>query len=83
MMSGTKPKTKLKSDSKTNSLTLTKCQNLDSDLLYYGGILRFAAEIAKWYGGRLENGYAQACRGSNPFLSANPVIYHVLIPVLG
>ena len=25
------------------------------------------AGIAKRYGGRLENGYAQACRGSNPF----------------
>ncbi len=63
-------------------LTLTKCQNPDSDLLYYGDILRFDAEIAKWYGGRLENGYAQACRGSNPFLSANLVIRHVLMPVL-
>ena len=55
-------------------LTLIKCPNPDSDLLYYGGIIRSDAEIAKWYGGRLENGYAQACRGSNPFLSANFVI---------
>ena len=47
------------------------CQIPDSDLLYYGGVSRAVAEIAKWYGGRLENGYAQACRGSNPFLSAN------------
>ena len=27
--------------------------------------------VAKWYGGRLENGYAQACRGSNPFPDAS------------
>ena len=51
-----------------NSLTLTKYPDLDSDLLYYGDFLRFDAEIAKWYGGRLENGYAQACGGSSPSL---------------
>ncbi len=56
-----------------NSLISTRYPNPDSDLLYYGDFLRFDAEIAKWYGGRLENGYAQACRGSNPFLSANSI----------
>ena len=43
---------------------------LHSDLLYYGEYLSLNAGIAKWYGGRLENGYAQACRGSNPFPGA-------------
>lgn len=38
-----------------------------STLLYYGENSRLCAGVAKWYGGRLENGYAQACRGSNPF----------------
>ena len=51
-----------------------KYLDLDSDLLYYGDNFRLGAEIAKWYGGRLENGYAQACRGSNPFLSANYIL---------
>ena len=50
------------------------CQIPDSDLLYYGGVSRAVAEIAKWYGGRLENGYAQACRGSNPFLSVTMMV---------
>ena len=41
-----------------NYLASIKCTNSDSDLLYYGDAIRFDAEIAKWYGGRLENGYA-------------------------
>ena len=57
-----------------NYLILMKYLDLDSDLLYYGDNFRLDAEIAKWYGGRLENGYAQACRGSNPFLSANYIL---------
>jgi hypothetical protein len=37
-------------------------------------ILRNNARLAKWYGGRLENGYAQACRGSNPLPGAHNFI---------
>ena len=61
-----------------NSLILIEYLNLDPDLLYYGDNFRLDAEIAKWYGGRLENGYAQACRGSNPFLSANSVLQNMI-----
>lgn len=45
-----------------------------SNLLYYGANLTLCAGIAKWYGGRLENGYAQACRGSNPFPGVHTII---------
>ena len=44
------------------------CTN--SNLLYYVVLLRFFARLAKRYGGRLENGYAQACRGSSPLPGA-------------
>ena len=39
-------------------------------------ILRYNARLAKWYGGRLENGYAQACRGSNPLPGVLILPYH-------
>ena len=41
-------------------------------------ILRNNARLAKWYGGRLENGYAQACRGSNP-LPGVPYFHTIII----
>ena len=47
-----------------NYLILMKFEHTNS--LYYGDNYIIDAEIAKWYGGRLENGYVQACRGSNP-----------------
>ena len=38
--------------------------------LYLWVIWRVCAGLAKWYGGRLENGCAQALRGSNPLPGA-------------
>ena len=66
MSSGSKPGIRSKEDLGVNCLTLIKLERINS--LYYGVDFRVYAEIAKRYGGRLENGYAQACGGSNPSL---------------